>query len=802
MYNSCGNTIVGIYNKKYNVRSIVSGGLIALKQTVCKVTKTVIILIRTKRRGSYYVKMLLENYAGDAHIIDIIVDSDKAIKPLELHTLINYSENHSMYNFAIAGVCFTDVALLLYKPDAHEMLKMIMGIDQLQIYCFHSKYTDQLVNIRYEKHIDLLNSVDIIVNNLCSGITADVIDTDTYDFGYDMENDLIIERLKALMNKYKGNAAIVSPGSTLTPLPINISDDKINQINLCVEYDESEQSGLNSDNEISINSEESYVTTQQATRRKNYNSNIKINTGTITPCDVSAFTFTKSFSELQKTKTMTIPTTKTINQYLLDDIEATSNIISDNSFYYLAQYLNNATVVDFDKNMVFKAHLNVGVGNLIYLLGEFYNAMKHVCYLLLQIEINPINNRAVLKFFSVNIENRTSVISQSSEITLQKYANISIYHSNTYKTYSATICTITDSGIHLAGNNAMIEISYLTFNDFINHFIVGCPVYTGNAMHRVSYSYNPILWELATKLPRKMMSETDNLLIGPYDRSKIGTVIDKCYFATVHRSLSINSKDITKTHKKMCKLLGSHLHFKFMLNTVHDSEIIGLDECNSKLFEITVKKGVPKLRSYCSDRDVPASFMYSREGYKWVRIFRLPGLIQFFVNNDDKQFVINHVTGTEKQLTRTEGQINLFRKPKKRNIQKDGPIEIIDDISGPGDILYPPMSQLESEKNEEFIGNVSLPVGCDIVENITLYIKIHSNVTASDNMLLYGGYIVSDSAQSQSHGILTAGNDKYLLQARYEHEDSTVYYLAPPKLQGDISSRCNFTSISSEIVLN
>lgn len=99
--------------------------------------------------------MLLENYAGDAHIIDIIVDSDKAIKPLELHTLINYSENHSMYNFAIAGVCFTDVALLLYKPDAHEVLKMIMGIDQLQIYCFHSKYTDQLVNIRYEKHIDL-----------------------------------------------------------------------------------------------------------------------------------------------------------------------------------------------------------------------------------------------------------------------------------------------------------------------------------------------------------------------------------------------------------------------------------------------------------------------------------------------------------------------------------------------------------------------------------------------------------------------------------------------------------------------
>ena len=200
--------------------------------------------------------------------------------------------------------------------------------------------------------------MDIIVNNLCSGITADVIDTDTYDFGYDMENDLIIERLKALMNKYKGNATIVSPGSKLTPLPINISDDKINQINLCVEYDESEQSGLNSDNEISINSEESYVTTQQATRRKNYNSDIKINTGTITPCDVSAFTFTKSFSELQKTKTMTIPTTKTINQYLLDDIEATSNIISDNSFYYLAQYLNNATVVDFDKNMVFKAHLN------------------------------------------------------------------------------------------------------------------------------------------------------------------------------------------------------------------------------------------------------------------------------------------------------------------------------------------------------------------------------------------------------------------------------------------------------------
>lgn len=806
-----GASIVGVYNESYNVRNIVNSGLIGLKKTILKNTKNAVIFIHSRLKGNYLARSILKKYMGDTHVIDIMLEDDnKTINPLELNTLMNYSGNHSINGFAILGICLTSDVIHLYRADAHELLKLIMNVDQLQLYSFHSKFNaDAAAEKIYYAHINLLASSGILINDIYAESMGK---RDPNDFGgHDKRDNSTIEKLKVLTHRYRGNSGIISPGYKLSHIPLNISGELVNRVTMCVDYDKYAEQNAN-DLGVSIGG---YINIEDSGRRytgsnvinidsspSNDHDDVQININAIAPCDVSKFMFTKSFKELQRTRAMTIPVTRTIGDRLLKDLEVTSEIIKDNSFYYLVQYLNETTTINLEKNMVFKAYINVGIGNLIYLLGRFNNAMGCICYLLLQVEIAPVTKRAILKFFQVTIEDKSSgIISQSLEIELEKTACICIYHSQTYKTYNASLSMITESAIHLAGNNVCCRVSYDALDNYEHYFITGCPVYSKDAMHRVTYTYRPVLWQLAVELPRKMITQADGLLIGLYDELMVGTPIDTQYFATAYRTISINSAKITSTHKKMCKLLGSHYYFKSMINTVYDFDIVGLDECGSRLFELLTRNGVFSLTSYCNDADTTRNVISLTGGYKWLRIVRLPGKLQFFVSSADNQVVINHITGNKVQLANCVEQINLFQRGGRNKLQRENRIEIIDNVVAPNDILYPPTSLVESEENEEFIGNVSLPAHCDVIENISLYLKINQNVMASDGILLYGGYIMVDISQPQSYGILTSGNKKYILQARYEYDDSTVYYVAPSDLYGDTSSRCNFTSTSSKLVL-
>lgn len=787
-----------IFDTKFNINNIANSGALKLKRRACD-THTSVYFHLQKSEDSprfYNVRNVMMN-TTKSHIVSIFQnEGSRTFKPMSVANIINFAENPINDSIVIGGLIITEELFPSYRPDIHQALMMTLNIDTLPIYLFYN-----IKQIKEDVLEDLKTSKVLLTS---SGIPVCDIQ-ECIDFGdtnnsiYSMHTERIYNQLLTFIYSNRANGGIRNFGAPPVLSLLNTGDAKVTPETHCVLFEE--RDGYNSNNKVKVNDDfddySSLKTQRRSDRNERFDRMIDVDDSDFQTVDVSQFTCTRSFSQLKTSKMITVKSgSRDVDSEMLDDLEKISNITEDNSFYYLGQYTkSNGEVITTDSDMVYKTNVNVGVGNLTYVVGRELHKNNLPIYTLMQFCVNPKENEGVLKLMMASPEMaRPHVLNYSVKISLKQTATLKIYFSNSYKKITAVVSTINDELIDIANDSVVISHEYN--EDFQNLFVVGLPVYTENSMHQVTYPYNTTFWSLAKKMGRKIVSDARNILIGNYDPKRIGDEISPSTTKASFNKITTNTNKIEVVGSKLCRLEGIDYHAKMLVNNGYDFDIVCVDTYGTYLFELSSTNGNITLTQFgerIENKDIDLKL---KSELKWVRFERTSNSFEVFITSDNAQTVMNHVDGSQTKLSCVKKAPSLFGKDRSRNANH----LIIDDVENEK-ITYPPMSFLDNYANDLHVGSVKLSSNNKGLETVDMYIRFHDNIHSSNKEILYGALIIHDDATTQHNAILTADSEKWIMSAKFDHTGESTFVL-PTAVTSGRSSKCSITSLSCKPVIS